>query len=284
MEKKIAFQGVEGAHSDMACRKNYPEAKTIAFDTFDQVLKAVEEDKADICLIPTENSKAGRVSEIHNLLLETNLYIVGEHFQRIEHFLAAPRGSKLDTLTHVYSHPQALMQCKQFINKNKLIATPYINTAIAARDVEKWNDNTKAAIASKLASEIYNLDILAENVEDDKNNVTLFLAMSKKLLDIDPKEQKTVTSLLFAARNIPASLYKALGGFATNQVNILKIESYIPSGKSKTAEFFISFEGHPHDKNVNRAIEELGFFCKKVKMLGVYPADPKRFNKSNFNL
>lgn len=277
-KRKIAFQGVVGAHSDLACRKVYPYLDTIAFNSFDKVLESVEKGIADICLIPIENSRAGRVSEIHNLLLNTNLYIIGEHFQKIEHFLVAPKEATLDSIKDVYSHPQALMQCSTFIKKHDFNSYTYANTAIASQDVAKWNDPTKAAIASELASEIYGLKILNRNIEDDKNNTTLFVAMSKEPIDVNSSEKKTITTLLFTARNIPSALYKALGGFATNQINMLKIESYIPIGQSKTAQFFISFEGHPHDKNVNIAIEELGFFSKKVKMLGVYYADPLRFN------
>lgn len=273
----IAFQGVKGAHSDMACRKAYPYMDTMAFSSFDDAIKAVEDGVASLCMIPIENSRAGRVAEIHNLLPNTNLYIVGEYFQRIEHHLLAPKGTKKSDIKQIYSHPQALMQCKDNINKiGKIERKEYSNTAAAAKDVGEWNDKSKAAIASELAAELYGLDIIKRNMEDAEDNTTIFVAMSKEAADPDPKDGKVVTSLLFTARNIPAALYKALGGFATNQVNLLRIESYIPSGKSTTAQFFISFEGHPDSRNVQLAISELGFFCQKVKVLGVYTADENR--------
>jgi prephenate dehydratase len=273
----IAFQGIAGANSDMACREAYPYMETKAYATFEDAMHAVEKGEATLCMIPIENSKAGRVAEIHNLLKATNLSIVGEHFQRVEHQLMAPKGTKLKDIKEVYSHPQALMQCKENIKKLELKPKEYSNTAIAAKDVAEWGDKTKAAIASKLSAELYGLDIIKANVEDDHDNTTVFIAMSAEHKDPNPDDGHVITSLLFTARNIPAGLYKALGGFATNHVNLLKIESYIPSGSSEMAQFFISFEGHPATKKVQLALEELGFFCKKVKVLGVYHADPKRF-------
>lgn len=272
----IAFQGILGANSDMACRKAYPYMETMAVATFEDAMKAVEDGRAEMCMIPIENSKAGRVAEIHNLLQKTNLSIVGECFQRVEHQLAAPKGTKLKDIKEVYSHPQALMQCRENIKKLKINPNQYSNTAIAAKDVAAWGDKTKAAICSKLAAELYGLEILKANFEDADDNTTIFIAMAKNHIDPDPSQGKVITSLLFTARNIPAALYKALGGFATNQVNLIKIESYIPGGASQTAQFFISFEGSPSESSVKLALEELGFFCRKVKVLGVYHADPDR--------
>jgi prephenate dehydratase len=274
----IAFQGVAGANSDMVCRHAYPYMETKAFPSFEDAMNAVESGVARLCMIPFENTKAGRVAEIHNLLQETNLSIVGEHFQRIEHQLMAPKGAKLADIKEIYSHPQALLQCKASIKKLGVTPREYSNTAVAAKDVAAWGDKTKAAIASNLAAELYGLDILKSNFEDAHDNTTIFIAMSKEHKDPNPDDGRIVTSLLFTARNIPASLYKALGGFATNHVNLLKIESYIPGGVSEMAQFFISFEGHPAERKVQLALEELGFFCKKVKLLGVYHADPKRFS------
>jgi prephenate dehydratase len=273
----IAFQGVAGANSDMACRQAYPYMETMAFPSFEEAMLAVENGVADLCMIPIENSRAGRVTEIHNLLQETNLSIVGEHFQRIEHNLVAPKGAKLEDIREVYSHPQALMQCRENVKKLKLTPKEYSNTAVAAHDVATWSDKTKAAISSKLAAELYGLEILKGNFEDAANNITIFITMAREHDDPNPAKGHVITSLLFTARNIPAALYKALGGFATNHVNLLKIESYIPGDKSETAQFFISFEGHPDERKVHLALEELGFFCKKVKLLGVYYADPERF-------
>jgi len=279
MSKKnniIAFQGVEGAHSDMACRQAYPYMETMAFTSFEDAMNAVLEGTTEYCMIPIENSKAGRVAEIHNLLRNTELSIIGECFQRIEHFLVAPKGANIEDITDIYSHPQALMQTKDTLGEYKFNKHEYSNTAAAAQDVAKWNDKSKAAISSRLAAELFGLDIIKENIEDEKNNTTIFIVMSLSPIDFDPSE-KTITSVLFTARNIPAALYKSLGGFATNNVNMLKIESYIAPGTSKTAEFFISFEGHPDQRSVQLALEELGFFCKKIKVLGVYPADKKRY-------
>lgn len=280
MQKKkniIAFQGVAGANSDMACRQAYPYMDTLPCPTFEDALKAVEKGDAALCMIPVENSKAGRVAEIHNILPDTNLYIVGEYFQRIEHQLAAPKGTKIEDIKTVYSHSQALMQCRNNIIKLGYTPEAYSNTAAAAKDVAMWNDKTKAAICSHLAVDLYGLEILKQNIEDSHDNTTIFIAMSAEPIDPNPDQGRVITSLVFTARNIPAALYKALGGFATNQVNMLKVESYIPSGSSQTAQFFICFEGHPSQRNVQLAIEELGFFCRKVKVLGVYYGDKKRF-------
>ncbi len=276
--KIIAFQGVVGAHSDMACRQAYPYLQTMACHSFEDAMKAVEAGKADLCMIPIENSKAGRVAEMHNLLPKTELHVVSEYFLRVEQFLLAPKGTKLKDIKTVYSHPQALMQCKDNLKKLGVECKEYSNTAVAAKDVAAWGDPTKAAIASKLAAELYGLDVIKPNFEDAKDNTTIFIVMGREAHHPDAKEGRVITSLFFEARNIPAALYKALGGFATNHVNLLKIESYIPSGASKTAQFFISFEGHPDERNVQLAIEELGFFCKKVNVLGVYLADPARFS------
>jgi prephenate dehydratase len=275
----IAFQGIAGANSDMACRQAYPYMETKAYPSFEDAMAAVEKGDATLCMIPIENSRAGRVAEIHNLLQGTNLSIVGEHFQRVEHQLMAPKGARLSDIKEVYSHPQALMQCKENLKKLGITPKEYSNTAVAAKDVASWGDKSKAAIASKLSSELYGLEILKANIEDDHENTTVFIAMAGEHNDPNPKDGDVITSLLFTARNIPAALYKALGGFATNHVNLLKIESYIPGGTSETAQFFISFEGHPAERKVQLALEELGFFCKKVKVLGVYHADKRRFSK-----
>lgn len=277
-KKLIAYQGSPGAHADMACRKAYPYYDTIACRSFHDAIKMVEDGKADLCMIPIENSRAGRVAEIHNLLPETNLHIVGEYFQPINHHLMAPKGATLESIAQVYSHPQALMQCQETLrNLNDCLEViQYSNTASAAKDVAAWKDVSKAALASELAAELYGLEIVKNNVQDSDDNTTVFISMGRDPIDPNPKEGAIITSLFFTARNIPAALYKALGGFATNYVNMLKIESYIPPGESVMAQFFISFEGDPNSKNVQLALEELGFFCKKVKVLGVYQADKAR--------
>ena len=276
-DNTIAFMGVFGANGDMACRKAYPYMTTMPVASFEDVFDAVEQGTAALGMIPIENSHAGRVAEIHNILPNTDLSIVGEYFQRIEHQLLAPAGATLESIKTVYSHPQGLMQCRKFLRDLKVETHSYASTAGAAEAVSQWNDPTKAAIASDLAGELYGLKKLAANIEDADDNTTIFVALAKEPLD--PEDKHVITTLIFSARNIPAALYKALGGFATNNVNLLKLESYIPGGISSTAQFFVSFEGSPKQRNVQLAIEELGFFCRKVKVLGVYPAAPERHKK-----
>lgn len=277
----IAFQGVPGANSDLACRQAYPYMVSRAFPSFDEVFEAVENGQAALGMIPIENSQAGRVAEIHNILPHKDVHIVGEYFQRIEHFLLAPKGATLKTIKTVYSHPQGLMQCRKFIHEHKIASETYSNTATAARDVAAWGDVTKAAIASRLAAELYGLEVVAANIEDSHENTTVFVAISKDAAHPESGKGQILTSLVFSIRNIPAALYKALGGFATNGVNLLKIESYIPGGVSNSAQFYVCFEGDPSERNVQLALEELGFFCKKVKVLGVYHADPKRYSRES---
>ena len=268
--------GVEGANADLACRQAHPYMHTLACPSFEDVFEAVSSGKAALGMIPVENSQAGRVAEIHNLLPRSNLHIVGEYFQNIEHCLLACKGATLETIKDVYS--QGLLQCREHLREMGLTSHTYSNTAAAAADVAKWNDPTKAAIASPLAGELYGLSVLREHMQDADNNVTVFIVIAREPIDPEPDAGRIMTTLLFTIRNIPAALYKSLGGFATNSVNILKLDSYIPGGsKRDSAQFFLTLEGHPRERNVQLALEELGFFCKKVTVLGVYPADPKRF-------
>lgn len=272
----IAFQGVAGAHADMACRRAYPYMDTLPVPSFEDVFEAVEKGKAKFGMLPIENSQAGRVAEIHHLLPKKKVSIIGEYFQHIEHHLLAPKGAKLEDIKEVYSHPQALMQCREHIRTHGFTPHSCSNTAVAAEEVAQWNDPSKAALASALAGELYGLENIQPNMEDSKDNLTVFISIAKEPLDVDLSQGTILTSLLFTVRNIPASLYKAIGGFATNHVNLIKLESYIPGGLSKSAQFFVTFEGHPEERSVQLAIEELGFFCKNVQVLGVYPADPTR--------
>ncbi len=275
-ENSIAFMGVEGANADLACRQNYPYMKTLAFHSFEEVFAAVAEGKAKYAMVPIENSQAGRVAEIHNLLPRTNLHIVAEHIQPIEHHLYSVKGATLESVKDVYSHHQGLLQCRGFIGEHKLITHIHDNTATAARDVAQWNDPTKGAICSALAGELYQLTKLADNIQDAEDNETLFIVLSREPVDPEPADGLVLTSLFFSLRNIPAALYKSLGGFATNNVNMIKLESYIRAGANSSAQFFMTFEGHPRQKPVQLAIEELGFFTQKVSVLGVYPADKSR--------
>lgn len=279
--KIIAFQGVTGANSNLACNKFYPEFQTKAFPTFADVFMAVENGEVEFGMIPLENSYAGRVSEIHNLLQDRDVSIVAEHFFNVSHNLAAVRGAVISNIEKIYSHPQALMQCNNNIRKlsnNKIIVCDVSNTAEAARMVAESGDKSKAAICSKMAAEVNGLEVLKENIQDDEGNMTTFVVISKNSANPDLEVAPVLTTLLFTIRNIPGSLYKSLGGFATNGVNMLKLESYIPGGISKQAKFFITIEGHPSQKNVSLALEELGFFSKNVKLLGIYYADKSRFD------
>lgn len=274
----ISFQGIAGAHSDMACKLAYPYYNTLPCDSFEEAFEKVENGEAALAHIPIENSNAGRVAEIHNLLPTTSLSIVGEFFHEVSHQLLAIKDTKIENIKTVYSHPQALMQCQKKCAELGLEAKPYFDTAAAAKYVSEKNDFTIAALASNLAGELYGLQSLKVDMQDS-DNYTLFITLSKQPIDIIPETKHVLTTLLFTTRNIAAGLYKALGGFATNNVNILKLESYIPNYLSGEAQFLITFEGYPDRRNVQSALEELGFFTKNVKLLGVYEADSKRYPK-----
>lgn len=279
-ENTIAFMGIEGANADLACRQACPYMHTLPCPSFEDVFDAVSEGKAALGMVPIENSQAGRVAEIHQLLPKTNLHIVGEYFQHIEHCLLAPKGATLKTIKDVYSHPQGLMQCREHIRTLKLIAHTYSNTAQAASDVAQWGDFSKAAIASPLAAELYGLSVVKEHMQDADSNMTVFVIIAREPVNPDPaRNPQILTSLLFSVRNIPAVLYKSLGGFATNGINILKLESYIPGGAMRdSAQFFLTCEGHPSQQSMQNALEELEFYCNTIRVLGVYPADPTRFS------
>ena len=278
-DNTIAFMGIAGANADLACRQASPYMHTLPCPSFEDVFEAVTDGRAALGMIPIENSQAGRVAEIHNLLPRTKVHIVGEFFQAIEHVLVAPKGATIETITDVYSHPQALMQCRNNLRALGVTTHSYPNTALAAADVARWKDKTKAALASPLAAELYGLEQLQTHMQDADDNTTVFVIISREPLDPDPIPGGVIlTTILYTIRNIPAALYKALGGFATNGVNITKLESYIPGGAhNEAAQFFLTFEGNPRDRNVQLALEELGFFCKKTQVLGVYPADPARY-------
>lgn len=278
--KIIAFQGVAGANSNLACTKFYPEFETQAFPTFKSIFEAVESGEVEYGMIPLENSYAGRVSEIHHLLQDKNVSIVAEHFFAVSHNLAVVEGATLDDVQTIYSHPQALMQCNNNIynlGEGKIETCDATNTAEAAKMVAEVGDKSKAAICSKMAAKVNGLTIIKENIQDDESNMTTFVVISKDIANPDPDKAPVLTTMLFTIRNIPGSLYKSLGGFATNGVNMVKLESYIPGGISKKAKFFITIEGHPSQKNISLSLEELGFFSKNVKLLGIYYADKSRF-------
>ncbi|MFM7620663.1 MAG: prephenate dehydratase domain-containing protein [Alphaproteobacteria bacterium] len=279
----IAYQGCEGANSNLACLKFYPQFQAKAYDTFYEVFEAVARNEVEYAMIPLENSYAGRVSEIHDLLQKYEVSIVAEHFFPINHNLVGIKGAVLEDIVEVYSHPQALAQCQNNLRSLGVKVHEFSNTAKSAQFVANSNDKSKGAICSRYASDLNNLEVIKENMQDSANdNITIFIVISKLSHETDPKIAPTITALLFTIRNISGSLYKSLGGFATNSVSIVKLESYIPGGVSNQAKFFISIEGHPTQKKVALALEELGFFSKNVKLLGVYYADPARFLKNNF--
>lgn len=275
----IAFQGVPGAYSDMACREVHPEMETLACASFEDAFAAVRDEQAALAMIPIENSSAGRVADIHHLLPESGLHIIGEHFLRVKHQLLAPKGAGLDGVETVRSHVQALSQCRRFIRNQGLKPLVFADTAGAAAEIARLGDPSQAAIASELAAEIYGLDVLKADIEDEGHNTTRFLIMAREPEDPDPQAGPAITSFVFRVRSVPAALYKALGGFATNGVNITKLESYIIDGSFTVAQFYADIEGHPHSQNVRWALEELGFFSREVRILGVYPASSFRQGK-----
>lgn len=272
----IAFQGAEGAYSDLACRESFPNAQTLPCETFYKAFKAVESGKADMAMIPVDNSLAGRVADVHRLMPESDLHIIGETFIPIKHALLGINGATIEGLTDVHSHVHALPQCEKFITNNNLNQHVRADTASAAKFVETNKDNSQAAIGSTLAAEIYGLDILQENIQDADHNTTRFLILSREghVAEFD-KTKEYITSFIFEVRNIPAALYKGLGGFATNNVNMLKLESYVGE-KFQTAQFYADVIGHPEDRPLQLAMEELGFFTKHVTLLGTYEAHPYR--------
>lgn len=275
--KKVAYQGVKGAYSHLACHHVYPKYEAIACKSFDDTMYLVEDDGADIAMIPMENSTAGRVEEIYRLIPKMKLYIIGEHFEAVNHCLLAMRGTKLKDIKSVSSHPQALAQCKNSIQKNNLVAKAKFDTAGSAEELFISQDKTHSAIASRLAAEIYNLDILDESFEDLDNNTTRFLILSKKHHIPKFKKKKSyITSIIFEVSNIPSSLYKVLGGFATNGVNIIKIESYAGNGTLSISQFHIDIDRHPQEESVKIALQELAYFANSVKMLGTYRPHPRR--------
>jgi prephenate dehydratase len=274
--RRIAYQGEPGANSHLVCMEHYPDWEALACASFEDVFAAVESGDADLAMIPIDNSIAGRVADIHHFLPDSGLHIIGEHFLRIRFALMGIAGSTLDTITTVHSHVHALGQCRRFIREHGL--TPVIagDTAGAGREVAEYGDPTQAAISPPLAAEIYGLQILAEDVEDEDHNTTRFVVLSRDFVEAPAGNGPVVTSFIFNVRNLPAALYKALGGFATNSVNMTKLESYMVGGEFTATQFLAEVDGHPDDIGLKNALEELAFFTTDVKILGVYPADPFR--------
>ncbi|MGV1906649.1 prephenate dehydratase [Agrobacterium cavarae] len=275
---RIAFQGDYGANSDMASRDVFPDMDPLPCPTFEDAFNALENGDADLAMIPIENTLAGRVADIHHLLPESRLHIIGEYFMPIRFQLMVLPGVEKDEIKTVHSHIHALGQCRKIIRSNGWKAIVAGDTAGAAKLVSEKGDRTMAALAPRLASSLYGLDIIAENVEDSENNVTRFVVLSRdeQWVKRTSAQDLIVTTFVFNVRNIPAALYKAMGGFATNGINMTKLESYQIGGKFVATQFYADIEGHPEDEPVRHALEELRFFSEKVRILGVYKGHAMR--------
>ena len=274
--KTIVFQGEPGANSHIACHEAYPELQAVPCPTFEDAFAAVSASEVDLAMIPIENSVAGRVADIHHLMPHSDLHIVAEHFLPIRHQLVAPKGATLKTIKTVQSHIHALGQCRDTVRKLGLKTVVGADTAGSARQIAEAGDKSHAAIASRLAAEIYGLEILAEDIEDESHNTTRFIVLSREPDWVAHGNGPTVTTFVFRVRNVPAALYKALGGFATNSVNMTKLESYQLGGSFFATLFYADVEGHPEDRPLKLALEELAFFSKELKILGVYPGHSYR--------
>lgn len=276
MTGKIAFQGEPGAYSHEACRLKHPELEAVPCRTFEDVIEMVRSGAAELAMLPIENSTFGRVADIHHLLPDSGLHILDEAFVRVHINLLALPGVTLDQITHAKSHTMLLGQCRAFLGAHGIHRVTGADTAGSAREVAEAGVPSMAALASELAGEIHGLDVLARHIEDQGSNTTRFLVMGRKADDTRRGAQGMMTSFLFRVRNIPAALYKAMGGFATNGVNMVKLESYMVDGSFTATQFFAEIEGHPEDENVALALEELRYFTSYLRILGTYPADPAR--------
>jgi prephenate dehydratase len=277
--EKVVYQGEPGANSHTACSEVFPDWEALARPTFEDAFASVVDGSAARAMIPIENSVAGRVADIHHLMPVSGLNIVGEFFLPLQHQLMAIRGATLGSVRTAQSHVMALGQCRNILKKLGLKAVIGGDTAGSAREIAEAGDDTRAAIASRLAAEIYGLDILAEDIADEAHNTTRFIILSREPDWAAHGNGPVVTTFVFKVRNVPAALYKALGGFATNSVNMTKLESYQLEGEFVATQFYADVEGHPDDRNVRLALEELAFFSSEVKILGVYPAHPFRFQE-----
>lgn len=273
---RIGFQGFKGANSELAIRRVFPRMEPVAFDTFEDVFNALAGEKVALAMIPIENSLAGRVADIHHLLPESGAAIIGEHFLPIHFDLMALPGVAIEDITTVYSHVHALGQCRNIIREHGWKGEIGGDTAGSAKLVAERGDRTIAALAPTLAAHIYGLTTLARNVEDAEHNTTRFVILSREAEWAPAGDGPVMTTFLFQVRNIPAALFKALGGFATNSVNMTKLESYQLGGSFSATQFYADIEGHPEDISVKHAFEELQFFCKEFRILGVYPQAEKR--------
>ena len=276
MTNKIAYQGEPGANSHIACNEARPDMEPLPCRTFEGVFEAVETGAANLAMIPVENTIAGRVGDIHYLLPRTRLQIIGEHYLPIRFQLMGLKGAVLDDIKFARSHIMGLGQCRDFLRAHAIEGITSADTAGAAREVSEAGDKTLGAIAPRLAAEVYGLDILAEDIEDAEHNTTRFIIMAREAAEIDAGDGPVKTAFLFEVRNIPAALYKVMGGFATNGINMTKLESYQIGGSFAATQFYAEIEGHPDERPVQLALEELGFFSSQLKILGVFPADKTR--------
>ena len=279
-KQKIAFQGEMGAYSHIACEKIFPGSSIKACPTFEETFRTANQDENYKIVIPIENSLAGRVADIHYLLPKYKLQIYAEHFQTVEHNLLVKQNANLEDIKYIRSHAQAIDQCQKIIQKYKFQTIISADTAGSAKDLSKGDDKSIAAIASTLSGEIYKLKLLMKNIEDEKNNVTRFLIMGKNVSQpVYEKNKNYITSCIFRLKSIPAALYKCLGGFATNQVNLTKLESFSVKNTFDQTNFYLDLEGHIEDVRVQKALEELGFHTQSLNILGVYLASPFRQKK-----
>jgi prephenate dehydratase len=272
--RKVAFQGEPGANSDIACREAYPAYEPLPCPTFEDAFAAVRNGRAALAMIPIDNSVAGRVADIHHLMPRSGLHIVAEWFLPVQHQLMAPKGATLKTIRTVESHVHALGQCRNIIKALGIKAVVAADTAGAAREVAKAGDLTRAVLATSLAAKIYGLQIIKKDVADARHNTTRFIVLARKPKWAGRNERRVITTFVFEVRNIPAALYKALGGFATNGVNMTKLESYMVNGSFAATQFYADVQGHPKERALELALEELEFVSrpKSLRILGVYPA------------
>ncbi|RUT28205.1 prephenate dehydratase [Arsenicitalea aurantiaca] len=272
MARKIAFQGEPGAFSHAATHAVFPDDEVLPCTTFEDTIAAVQRGDADFGVVPVENSLYGRITDIYHLLPSSGLYIVGEHFLRVEMNLLGVPGARLEEVKTVQSLSVALGQCRKFIQEHGLKTVNGVDTAGSAREIAERGDPSAAAIASRFAAEVYGLDVLAANIEDAAHNTTRFLVIARDKQEAAAGNGRVKTTFVFRVRNVPAALYKAMGGFATNGVNMTKLESYMLDGSFTATQFYADVEGHPTDRNVALAFEELGFFTDYFRILGVYAA------------
>jgi prephenate dehydratase len=271
-QQKIAFQGVLGAYSHQACFEAYPNAEVLPFNTFQGAIEAVKNGTADLAMLPVENSTYGRVADIYQLLPDSGLHIIGEHYVRVHINLLGVKGSSLTDIRSAMSHTVLLGQCRDFLTKHKIEPVVGVDTAGSAEIVADIGEKSQAALASELAGDIYGLDVLARHIEDQSNNTTRFLVMSPTPVTPKASSDEIKTTFVFRVKNIPAALYKAMGGFATNSVNMVKLESYMLDGSFTATQFYADIIGHPDDPAVARAMEELSYFTSHIEILGVYKA------------